>query len=98
MALHHAARNGNLAIAILLLQASANIEKRDDDGVTALDHAVMCGHTIIADLLPGKINQVEARAQWEARGGKAGHDVSGDTAASGSAPLLCSSPRSAART
>lgn len=52
--LHEAALDGQFNIIELLLQYNAEVNKRDDDGLTCLDYAVFGGHFECASYLIGK--------------------------------------------
>ena len=52
-ALHAAAQEGWEQVAILLIEAKADINKKDKDGNTPLDIAIYHEHTAIVNLLAG---------------------------------------------
>ena len=51
--LHMAARRGNTEIAAALLECGANIDARDNQGVTPLQRAINCRKKSVANLLTG---------------------------------------------
>ena len=55
-------KNGRTAIVRLLLRSGVEVDKSDREGRTALWHAIMGGHTLIADLLRKAGARVEATA------------------------------------
>src|SRR5205807_695336 len=59
--LHMAARRGNLAVALALLDAGAALEARDKKGETPLRRAVNCGHPEFVSLLLARGADVNTR-------------------------------------